>query len=221
VGCSHQRAAAPPRTGAVVGLARDHDSGEALAKAEIRLRAPGEFTPRLALSGGDGRYALDRLPPGTYDLTALFAGQPLEVVAVEVRPGATTTVDLTFTLGRPDPIHTSFGDPREGAIDRYRPRGQAATIGRIEGIVGDTSSRARIGGAVVTVIGPGTPPPTYQMITDDAGRYAFEALPPARYTVSAYYSVDGRGQIEVRRSEVEVGGGDAVIVPLWIETAGQ
>jgi hypothetical protein len=35
--------------------------------------------------------------------------------------------------------------------------------------------------------------------------------------VSAYYSIGGRAQIEVRRSAITVEGAEAVVVPLWIE----
>jgi hypothetical protein len=37
--------------------------------------------------------------------------------------------------------------------------------------------------------------------------------------VSAYYSISGRGQIEVRRSGIQVAAAEAVVVPLWIELA--
>ena len=42
---------------------------------------------------------------------------------------------------------------------------------------------------------------------------------PGTYVISAYYSVGGHGEIEVRRSDVAVAGGEAVVVPLWIESA--
>jgi hypothetical protein len=54
-------------------------------------------------------------------------------------------------------------------------------------------------------------------VSDGFGRYRFEAMMPGTYSISAYYSVSGRAQIEVRRSGIEVGGAEAVVVPLWIE----
>jgi hypothetical protein len=37
------------------------------------------------------------------------------------------------------------------------------------------------------------------------------------YSISAFYTVSGRGQIEVRRSGIELAGAEAVVVPLFIE----
>jgi hypothetical protein len=48
--------------------------------------------------------------------------------------------------------------------------------------------------------------------------YRFDPVPPGVYVVSAYYSVGNRGQIEVRRSDIEVDAAQGVRVPLWVET---
>ena len=203
-----------PTTGAIAGLARDHDSGDPVAKAEIRIRAQGQLAPTSTVSNEHGLYDLDHLAPGRYQLTALFAGQPVDVVNIDVRAGETTYVDIVFTLGRPEPIRVDFGDPRQGAIDRYRPPSLPATRAIIEGTVNDTSTRERVAGAVVTAVANDQ---TEQTVTDEHGRFRFDDLPPGTYAVSAYYSIGGRGQIEVRRSDIAVAGAEAVIVPLWIE----
>ena len=57
-----------------------------------------------------------------------------------------------------------------------------------------------------------------QTVSDNAGRYHFE-LAPGTYSISAYYSLGGRGQIEVRRSGIDVHAAEAVVVPLWVELA--
>jgi hypothetical protein len=206
-----------PTTGTIAGLARDHDSGDPIEKAEIRIRA-GATAKELATTSNDlGLYDVDHLPPGRYHLTATFAGQPIEVVNIDVRAGEITMVDLTFTLGRPEAIRVDFGDPKTGAIDRYRPRG-AGSAAIIEGTVSDTVTRLRVPGAVVTAVGADVTK-TQQTVSDDHGRYRFDAMPPGVYSVSAYYSLGGRGQIEVRRSGITVDAAEAVVVPLWIETA--
>jgi hypothetical protein len=69
---------------------------------------------------------------------------------------------------------------------------------------------------VVTAIIGDDPNKTQQTVSDDYGRFRFETL-PGTYSVSAYYSVGGRGQIEVRRSNIAVEGAEAVHVPLFIE----
>jgi hypothetical protein len=206
---------ARPTQGAIAGLARDHDSGDPVSKAEIRVRAQGDIKPWLTTSNDHGLYDLDRLPPGRYQLTARFAGQPVDVMNIDVRAGETTYVDVVFTLGRPEPLRSDYGD-RAGAIDRYRPTNLGTSVAIIEGTVNDTSTRERVPGAVVTaVLGE----LTQQTVSDDHGRFRFDGVAPGTYSVSAYYSISGRGQIEVRRSQIDVAGAEAVIVPLWIELA--
>lgn len=213
-GCGAGMHATRPTLGAIAGLARDHDSGDPVAKAEIRIRAQGDMKPMVTTSNDHGLYDLDHLRPGTYQLTALFAGQPVDVVNIIVRAGETTYVDIVFTLGRPEPLRVDYGDPKMGAIDRYRPPNLIASLAIIEGTVNDTSTRERVPGAVVTAV---TNDSTQQTITDDHGRYRFDGIAPGTYSVSAYYSISGRGQVEVRRSDIAVAGAEAVIVPLWIE----
>ena len=58
---------------------------------------------------------------------------------------------------------------------------------------------------------------TIQTVTDDHGRYRFDGLVPGTYEVSAYYSLGGHGQIELRRTDIEVTGAEAAIVPMWVE----
>lgn len=100
---------ARPATGAIAGLTRDHDSGDPIAKAEISVRSDATAQQIRTASSDLGRYNVDRLPPGRYSLSAAFAGQPLDVVNIDVRAGQITTVDLVFTLGRPDRIQLDLG----------------------------------------------------------------------------------------------------------------
>jgi hypothetical protein len=201
-----------PTTGGIAGLARDQDTGDPIAKAEIKLVAGGRST----LSGENGLYDLDHLPPGTYALVAVFAGQPVEISNIDVQAGKVTMVDLVFTLGRPDPIRVDFGNAKANEIARYRPSKAAPQTAIIEGTVSDTTTKQRVAGAVVTAIIGDDPNKTQQTVSDDAGRFRFETQ-PGTYSVSAYYSVSGRGQIEVRRSNISVEGAEAVHVPLFIE----
>lgn len=203
-----------PSTGGIAGLARDHDSGDPVAKAEIRITAPGDA--RTTTSGDSGLYDIEHLLPGKYILKAVFAGQPVEVTNIEVMAGQITMVDIMFTLGRPEPIRVDFGNSRASQIDRYKPSHATTTVAIIEGTVNDTATKQRVAGAVVTAAVTGDDTQTQQTVSDDNGRYRFEA-PPGTYSVSAYYSVGGRGQIEVRRSNISVLGAEAVVVPLWIE----
>jgi len=211
-GHTHGRAT----TGTLAGLARDHDSGDPVALADIRVR--GKNIDNLHTQSNDkGTYEIKALPPGRYQLMAQFAGQPFEVTNIEIRANEITHVDLVFTLGHPDPIRVDYGDPKQSQIDRYRPTALGQTVSVIEGTVNDLSTRERVPGAVITAVtGAGH---TEQTVSDDDGRYRFADLAPGTYAISAYYSVGGHGQIEFRRSDISVAGAEAVVVPLWIELA--
>ena len=201
-------------TGAIVGLVRDRDSGDSIAKAEIRVR--GEGASRAVISNDDGMYDVDHLRPGHYDIIATFAGQPIEISRVAVKPGVATAVDLVFTLGRPDPIKVDWQNLAAVAIERYHPKHLTESVAMIEGTVNDSETKQRVAGAVVTAVGTDAAT-AQQTVTDDRGRFKFEHVTPGVYAVSAYYSVSGRGQIEVLRSNIAVAGKEAVVVPLWIE----
>ncbi|MBS1124038.1 MAG: hypothetical protein H6Q90_6266 [Deltaproteobacteria bacterium] len=216
-GASHGTTHAKPTLGGIGGLARDHDTGDPVAKAEIHIRAQGQFVPLVTTSNDRGLYDLEHLSPGTYSLTAVFAGQNVDVSNIDVRAGNVTMVDIVFTLGRPDPVRVDYGDPKVSEIDRYRPKNLTSSVSIIEGTVNDLSTHQRVAGAVVTAVVGDDVTKTQQTVSDEAGRFRFEPLPPGLYSVSAYYSISGRGQIEVRRSGINVDGAEAVVVPLWIE----
>lgn len=204
-----------PTTATLTGLARDHDSGDPVAHAELHIRGAGIDNLR-ATTNEKGVYSVTELEPGSYQLSAEFAGQQVEVTQIELKAGESTHVDLVFTLGHPDPIHITWGDPKMAEIDRYRPTHISSQAAIIEGTVNDVGTKERVAGAVVTVTIPNHDETTEQTVSDDDGRYRFD-VKPGTYIVSAYYSIGGRAQIEVRRSDIEVAAAEAVVVPLWIE----
>ncbi|MGE0549408.1 MAG: carboxypeptidase regulatory-like domain-containing protein [Kofleriaceae bacterium] len=213
-GCGASTTPTRPRVGAVAGLVRDRDSGELIAKARIELRSDGANSKlHTTTTNQRGLYDFDHLSPGRYHLRAEYAGQPVEIVNIVVAPGEASLVDVMFTLGRPDPLHTDFGDPRAGSITTYHRKNRGASVTAIEGTVTDLASRAGVAGAIVTVEGH----EILQTATDEQGRYRFDAVAPGTYAVSTYYSIGGRGQIEVRRSDIVVRETETVVVPLSIE----
>ncbi|HSN28766.1 MAG TPA: carboxypeptidase-like regulatory domain-containing protein [Kofleriaceae bacterium] len=217
--CGSAQHPVQPKGGTIAGVARDHDSGDPVSKATIVIRPEGALAAaRTVKTDAKGNYSVPALPGGAYSLSASFAGQPISVEHITVTGGHTAIVDLTFTLGKPDPITVDFGNPKEGAIDRYRPAHHSPATGVIEGVVTDSGSRERVPGAVVTAA---RGEDALQAVTDDEGRYKFDDVEPGTYVVSAYYSIGGRAQIEIRRSDIAVAGGEGVIVPLWIEVAKQ
>jgi hypothetical protein len=178
------------------------------------LRGPSR---RKLASSKYGFATFKDLPPGSYDLIATYAAQPVEIDRIDVHANQTTYLDVAFTLGRADPVKLEFGATVRGAVDHYRPKDMNPTVSRIEGAVTDSISHARVAGAVITAVDPRRPTAALQTVTDDQGRYHFDDVAPATYVLSADYSLTGRGQIEVRRSDITVGAGEAAIVPLTVE----
>ncbi len=204
------RQAPRPTDGSIAGLVRDKTSGEPVGAAELRLSS-GAAT----VSARDGHYSIEHIKPGRYSLVATYAGQPVTVNNIDVGAGAATFVDVTFTLGNPEPIVLEYTDRPLGEITRYHTKDQSALI---EGTVTEMSTRDRVVGAVVTAVRGDD---TLQTITDDQGRFRFDRVEPGTYSVSAYYSIGGRGQIEVRRSDIAVERAEGVIVPLSVELTKQ
>ncbi|HUS30387.1 MAG TPA: carboxypeptidase-like regulatory domain-containing protein [Kofleriaceae bacterium] len=201
--------------GAITGLTRDGDNAEPLGTAHVRLQGPNA-PDAVGVSGRDGMYTIDHVLPGRYTVVGTYAGQTVKTTNVVVDAGEATYVDILFTPGRPEPYEIDYSEAKLREIKRFRSK-DAHT--QLEGTLTDAVTHVRIPGAVVTAFGPAGPSAdTLQTITGDDGRYKFEQVQPGVYVVSAYYSVGGRGQIEVRRSDIQVESGDDVDVPLFIDT---
>ncbi len=191
-----------PTLGTIAGLARNTATGEGLAETDIRVDG------KTTVADKHGIYELD-VPPGRHSLVAEFADQTVTIRNIDVVVGQATFVDIPFTLGQMEPVDIDFTRVTGTEIQYF-----TATVPRIEGTVSDVSTRARVAGAVVTAASAND---TLQTVTDDAGRYRFDNVVAGTYAISAYYSIGGRGQIEVRRSDIAVGAGQGVLVPLFIE----
>lgn len=105
-----------------------------------------------------GNYSIAGVAPGTYVIEAQAAGFQTEVMGVSVFTGMTTTADFV--------LNTSFGT--------------------LEGTVISASSGQPIAGALVEVILDGTL--IFFELTDAAGNYSFDGVPPGSYLVEAQAS---------------------------------
>jgi hypothetical protein len=121
----------------------------------------------------------------------------------------TDTTDTSDTSG----ITAPGGAPRW----HYRPRGADRAAAAIEGTVSEEGARTRLGGAVINVADRAGAL-IASAVTDDTGRYRVDGVAPGVYVVSANYTLVGRGQFEIRRTDVDVAAGEVVVVPLELET---
>jgi hypothetical protein len=195
--------------GAIGGLTRNRDSGNSLGYVTLRLRG----TASVTTSTREGLFGFDHLAPGRYTLDAQYGEQRATMTNIDVALGDVAIVELDLGLGSNERDYA--GDVLDSKIATFAPAGHDPATARIEGTIADTVTRRRVAGATITaVIGD----ITLQDISDDAGRYHFDPVTPGTYAISAYYSVSGHGQIEVRRSNIVVPAGVGVRVPLWVET---
>ncbi len=210
-GCSvaHPR----PPDGAIGGLTRDRATGDPIGFTTIHLRGHGN--PITTIATREGLFGFDHLAPGRYDLDAQGGSARASIENIDVQLGQATVVDVELGFGSAVIARDFTGDALDAEIEQFTPANHDATTSVVEGAITDSSSRRRIAGAVITLIGNDT---TLQTVSDDYGRYRFDPVMPGTYTVSAYYSVDGHGQIEVRRSDIAVAAAHGVRVPLWVET---
>ncbi|MBP9088952.1 MAG: carboxypeptidase regulatory-like domain-containing protein [Kofleriaceae bacterium] len=205
--------------GAILGIARDADSGDPVALATILARREGERTNYARKSSDRGLYQFLQLAPGRYTVMGTFAGQTITAHDVIVVAGESVAIDLSFAFGHPDITVQSYGNGQDGAIVRFRPKNMAPQTARIEGTLTDSSTRGRVVGAAISLMPDGSPLGLQQEVTDDFGQFRFENVPPGTYSLSSSYALAGRGQVELRRSGLIVGDGDGIRVPLWVEVS--
>jgi uncharacterized surface anchored protein len=213
-GVTHRAPDRPPGPGAVAGLVRSATTGEGVEGARVVLRRPGSLAPIQGVTDAGGAYYIADLPPGPYAVNAYVEEQSIGEQSATITHDRITALD--FAVGRAEDLPIDLNAPSMAPLWRYRPPGADQATGTIEGTVADTQ-RERLAGAVVSIIRDGG----YlaeQTFTDDRGRFQVAGLSPGSYSVSAYYAVVTRAQMEVRRNLVKVDGGETVVVPLWLET---
>jgi nucleoside-diphosphate-sugar epimerase len=168
-----------------------------LAAAETALLAAAAgaglsaVSLRAAAIYGPHRGVHARIAAGTYRVVARQGAAVRELGAIVV--GAARAPRLEVTL----PV--ASGD-----------------AGAIAGLVFDARNHERFDGAVVTVTAPSLRDAVLA-ISDRQGRYRVSGLPPAHYQVWVYYHLIDRGNLEVRRGDVEVRAGAATALDLPLD----
>lgn len=219
--CGGPQASQAPvlREGSLAGLIRAADSGAGALGATVVLRRADRLAPVEERTDGSGAFMIAGLPAGTYRVKVFVDHQTVGDQDVAIQAGRITGLDLVIG---PRAVATD-GDDRPVAggppLWRFHPPDADRRTGVVEGSISEHTERIRLEGAVVTVLDQAGAVAA-QGVSDPYGRFRFEGLAPGAYVVSAYYTIIGRGQIELRRNDVVIEGGDVVVVPLWFETAG-
>ena len=216
-GCHPQPSRAPER-GGIAGQVRDRLTGEPVT-ATLTVHDTESFAVDSAHTAPDGGYAITGLQPGVYDMVVVLTGTTLQLTDIPVRAGTVTAFDVPVDVGAVEVPPVAFHQIEGDALRTYQPPGLDPDKARVEGTVTDSISHERVAGAVVVATSPDLAE-VLTVVSDDRGRFRFPDGPPATYTLSAFYQVARRGQIEVRRSGVEAPPGTAVVVPIFIEMSG-
>lgn len=218
IGCHATPRRPAPTHGGISGVVHDRFTGEAVA-AVLTVHEHDSLQVDTARTAGDGSYQLDQLEPGRYDMIVVLPGTTLQLTGIPVTAGHVTAFDVPIDRGAGEAPPVSFGQVQNDGLKVYYPPDADADQGRLEGTVTDSATHERIPGAVIIATSPATSE-TLTGVTDDRGWYRFTDLPPGEYTLSAFYQVARRGQIEVRRSGVAVAAGSVVIAPIYVDVMG-
>ncbi len=218
VGCRGPAGPTAPATGSLSGMIRAAATGEGVPGTRVVLRRPGSVAPEATVADSDGAYMVGDLPPGRYAVSAYASETRIAEREVAIVAGRITGLD--FAVGAVGAeADRDLNAPSAAPLWRYRPVRADPGRGAIEGTVADLHHLERLAGAVVSIVRDGETAAEV-VVTDDVGRFWVDGLVPGTYTVSAYYAVARVGQLEVLRNNVRVGGGEVVVVPLWLSTDG-
>jgi hypothetical protein len=176
--------APPTGTGEISGTVRDLQR-EPVRRAAVSISGDMRLD-RMTITGDDGRYAFDGLPPGRFTVTADKPGYPRMSYGanrpyragsgVFLRDGQRADrIDLTLAPGAvvTGTVYDQHGEPMPGVpVMAWEIRTSLA---------GErTLDFPAAGGENVT--------------TDDLGRYRVFGLPPGEYTVGTWWAFQGQGQ---------------------------
>jgi len=198
-------------------VVRDVGTGQPISFVTVYAHSPSLEDERSATTGGDGEYRLDELAPGNYRVTARYSDFIARYDDVTVRAGKETTVDIRILAsGSTEGTDSAASTTGPTAVDQGDAAPPHGRTGNIEGTVIDGVSGAALPGAVVTATAPHMRDARFAM-ADDHGGFRLLGLRPDTYTLSVYYHLIDRGNIEVRKANIVLRGGDTITVDLRLD----
>jgi protocatechuate 3,4-dioxygenase beta subunit len=146
------------------------DPAKPIRRARVALESAGFGETQLADTDIDGRFAFDRLPPGTYRITASKPG------FVTMGYGAERHSDVAGAIEVADgAVKTDFGLIPAAALE-----------GRVLDSTGEPIQNLSVSAVWIVHTPEGRRTRTVrQARTDDLGRYRIHSLPPGEYFVQA------------------------------------
>ena len=198
-----------PTGAAIVGTVRDAASAKPLSFVSVTAVSAAEQRS-TDTSKSDGSYRLEGLDAGSYTIIATYSDHTIRYDEVAVPATGDVTVDISFDTD--DESHVDFtakpNAPSEPSASRRS--------GGIRGVVRDLASKELLPGAVVAATTPALRD-ARMAIADDDGAYLLPGLPPGTYTLSVYYHLVDRGNIELRRSNITIAAGEIKVVDLDLD----
>ncbi len=159
--------------GALEGHVIDANTRQPVESATVILvRGPGPAPGIAPLTDSDGWFALDGLMPGAWVLRALGPNEQSGETTVHVSSAATATVTIAVGDSVQD-IGSLVGvsHATERIVNPSQP-------GAVEGHVVSAESGLPVDSATVTIVRGAGPAPDIAPITDSAGWFALDGLPP-------------------------------------------
>lgn len=199
---SERDAELKPAEGAIGGVIRDAADGKPLSMVSIQAEQDGKQIAH-DISDYTGRYRLNPLAPGRYDVSAKFADARVQHKDIIVEQAKETELKVSIELGV---------QAEESTAD-VATRGPP---GSIQGLVVDGADGNIVPGTVVSLSAPHLED-VVMAIADENGTFQFRGLRPGVYNLSSYYTLVDQGSVEVRKSNVVVEPGQATSVELRVD----
>ncbi len=207
---------ASPKAGGIDGVVLDKVTGAPISFVTVIAKAYKTNQTYSHTTDGSGRFVLDALPAGTYQVVASYGRHSTRQTGVPVTARKRTHMHVHLDMRVAQAVTAPY-KPVAAVPAPPKKAITSKTRGAIEGLVRNAKTKELLPGAVVGASSSVLPEPRLA-VADKQGRYRLLGLPPGTYVLSIYYTVVERGNVEFRRSGVEVSGGKATVIDLMLDT---
>lgn len=177
--------------GSLCGYVVRHDGGLPVAEALVEAVTGEAVEPRTVSTDRAGWFAIDGLPPGQWLLHAWAPDNEQGHASAPVYPDAFS--DVTIRIGGPP-------DPRlpAGSDSVFKAWVKRMQHGSVDGRVVRAGRGEPVEDAAVTVVRGAGAVPDIAPLTNSAGKFRLDGLPPGDWVFGAMGPGGERGQAAVR-----------------------